>query len=125
MSKDFNPYEWIPVQQKQVPKFPQSKRCNDDNAGDIEVITRRIERDRIDLTVNYIDWLKIGFALASALGEGGRTYYHRISFFHAKYEFNNCSKQYDHCLKGNRCGVTIRTFFYLAKSAGINIRDKD
>ncbi|NQU88181.1 MAG: PriCT-2 domain-containing protein [Mariniphaga sp.] len=122
-TKQFNPYDWIPkpATKKQAPPVPVEKSTTG-LEHDTEVIVRRIESYQLDLTLNYQDWLTIGFALADYFGENGRNYFHRLSRFYPGYDFNNCNRQYDKCLSGRRSGVTIKTFFYLAQSAGINIR---
>ena len=89
---------------------------------EIESVVLQIERMKIDLTDNYHnEWLKLGFALADGIGECGRPYFHRISIFSKKYNPMITDKQFNECLKGRRAGITIRSFFGLAKSYGINI----
>jgi hypothetical protein len=63
----------------------------------------------------------LGFALADALGESGRTYYHRLSSFYPKYNQTETDKQYNNCLKAHGHGVTIKTLYHLAKSAGVDV----
>ena len=128
-AKSFNPYEWIPTSERilKQDKLPEaynsikSKRTSSIEF-DIEVIVSRIESFRIDLTLNYQDWLKIGFGLADALGEAGRGYFHRVSCFHPDYSYQACNLQFDKCQKRNVNGATIKSFFRLAKEAGIDIR---
>ena len=84
----------------------------------IETIVSRIEADQADLTVNYHHWWDIGFALARELGESGRTYYHRISRFNARYSPDRCNKQYDSSLKGKGPSMAVNSFFHLVKEAG-------
>lgn len=88
---------------------------------DIELVTSRIESAQTDITANYSDWRDIGFALADELGEAGRHYYHRISRFYSGYSPADCNLQYDNCLKAKGHGITLKTFFHLAKQAGIDI----
>lgn len=88
----------------------------------VEVIIRRIENFQIDLTCDYSDWVKLGFAFVSAFQEYGRGYFHRISRFYPRYDPAQCDEQFDRCLKNYKTGVTIKTFFAAAKDAGINIR---
>lgn len=123
MTKKFNPLEWLPKPEKKTIPRPAARQVT--TAGveqEIEVIVSRIESYRLDLTLNYADWLSIGFALASELGEFGRDYFHRVSCFHPDYNFEQCNLQFDKCLKRNKTGVSIKTFFYLAHGAGIDIR---
>lgn len=93
---------------------------------DIETVIGRIEMANTDITSNYADWLKIGFAFANHLGEGGRSYYHRVSCKYPTYTYSNCDKQFDSCLKDKGKGTTtIKSFFYLAYQAGIEIICED
>ena len=88
---------------------------------DINNVVNQLEQKQIDITNDYSDWVKIGFALADALGEGGREYFHRVSCLSAKYEANHCNQQYDKCVKSNGSGISAKSFFHLAKSQGIDI----
>jgi len=120
--KTFNPNEWTstsPVQPSQSQKSSQSFCDND-----IETIINRIESTSIDIAPNYTDWRDLGFALADALGENGRNYYHRLSLFYPSYSQSETDKQYSACLASHGHGVTVKTLYHLAKSAGIDIAIK-
>lgn len=112
--------KWLdqPQSPSQNPSVPTP---GTDPQGDIELVTQRIETAGIDLTADYGDWLRIGFALADVLGEAGRAYYHRLSRFYPAYNQQECDRQYDNCLRSKGHGVTIRTFFQLAKDHGISV----
>ncbi len=125
--KKFNPVDW----QKENPVNPQNldKTCAErsrsitvqTSSSDIETITQRIESTTTDIAPNYADWRDVGFALADALGEIGRNYYHRLSRFYSGYTEKETNKQYDNCLKAHGHGITIKTLYHLAKKAGIDI----
>jgi hypothetical protein len=89
---------------------------------DVESIVSRIETARIDITENYDNWLKLGFALADGLGINGLPFYQRLSQFYPGYNPSECEKQFYHCLNGKRNGLTIKTFFQIAKEHGISIQ---
>jgi len=100
----------------------EKSNFNSDLERQVENVVLQIEKTKIDITDDYLDeWLKLGFALADGLGESGRSFFHRISIFSKKYNPMNTEQQYDVCLKSRGTGVTIRSFFGLAKSYGINI----
>jgi len=116
--------EWLPENRPvSIPTYTKSFDYSQDTniEMDIERVTREIERTRTDLTANYDDWVKIGFALAHELGEMGRSYFHRISALYPGYSLAKADKKYDNCVKNQHPGVKINTFFYLAKQAGIQI----
>lgn len=114
--KIFNPQEWlqsVPNHSTTVPSRTPS--------DDIETVTSRIETSAIDIAPTYAQWRDLGFALSDHLGEAGRSYYHRISRFHPDYTQENTDSQYDRCVRAHGSGITIKTFFQLAKEAGIQV----
>jgi len=133
MSLKFNPEIWFP-RKKFIPgqwlrkpeqendfKYSGSYVSNRCIEYDIEVIIGRIEAHQLDLTLDYQDWVKLGFAFSNEFGESGRVYFHRISRFHPEYNTNNCNRQFDQCLKSNGRKVTIKSFLGMARDAGVNI----
>ncbi len=119
--KTFNPADWKETNKTEFQK-PVAASLNGSPAGsDIETITQRIESSGADITPNYADWRDLGFALADELGESGRSYYHRLSRFYQNYNSTEADKQFDACLKAHGHGVSIKTFYHLAKSAGVNV----
>ncbi len=68
------------------------------------------------ITDDYNDWVRLGFALQSELGEAGREPFRRLSAMSAKYPGDEeCNKKYDSFMRSSRMGVTIGTFFHMAK----------
>ncbi len=121
--KIFNPNDWaMPTPPQSSNSFNSLSSLNSDN--DIEIITKRIEETNTDIAPNYADWRDLGFALADTLGESGRNYYHRLSRFYPKYNQTETDKQFDNCLKSHGHGVTIKTLYHLAKSAGVDVSVK-
>lgn len=125
--RKFNPGKWL---KKQKPQQQIQEPANDERKSpvriqhEVEVITRRIENCRIDITTihhEYDDWVKLAFAFIDEFGETGRSYFHRISKFNSEYDPAKCDEQFDKCLKRGKSGVTIKSFFQAAKGAGINI----
>lgn len=119
----FNPDDWLPKGKAgaATPKQPPRRQTHPAEDSDIARTVSRIEQAAIDITATYADWRDIGFALADALGEAGRDYYHRISRFYPRYTPEETDRQYDRCLRSGGSGITIKTFFQKAKQAGIPI----
>ncbi len=117
----FIPEEWLA---KEPAPSTRNYTHNPDSQDDIELITRRIEAARADITQGYDNWRDIGFALSSELGESGRDIYHRVSRFNPGYSETECDAQYDKCLRSHGTGITVKTFFQKAKEAGISLATK-
>jgi len=88
---------------------------------DIDKVVRKIEEKRLDITVDYDTWLRIGFSLTDALGEEGRTYFHRLSRFYPNYSEPDCNLQFDRCLHAGNTGITSSSLFHFARDQGIDI----
>jgi hypothetical protein len=87
----------------------------------VEYIIQQIEEQKKDITANYDEWLKICFALSDQFGEDGRQYFHQISQFYEKYNESECDQKFDSCLNSSKTGVTIKTFFMIARDNGFNL----
>lgn len=105
-------------------KRTESALSDTNYENDIEIITKRIEADKIDITTEYDNWVKLGFALTDAMGELGRRYFHRLSKFYPYYDPKQADKQYSDCLKSSKRGITAKTFFHLAQTSGIEVNIK-
>lgn len=126
--KTFSPEEW-----ENVPSKNNTENCNTSNVpsayptsnentrAKVERIVSLIEQKGIDITSCYDNWLKVGFALTSEFQEAGRGFFHRVSRQNAEYNTSDADKQYNKCLAAHGDGVTIATFFQMAKDTGIDI----
>src|SRR5690606_36685622 len=122
MSKrTFNPLDWMNNPNKEQQLTEQNQLQLIDSDSDVEKIIQQSEANHIDIVPNYNDWISIGFAFADEFGESGRTLFHRVSQFYPGYTNKECNKQFDNCLKSKGNGVSLISFFYLAKQAGVSI----
>lgn len=84
----------------------------------VQNLVSEIKKTRANIAEYYFDWYAIGQSLASEFGENGRIIFHDVSIQSGKYEYNECNKQYDNCLKS--CGgISIKTFFWYCKNANL------
>lgn len=117
--KQFNPADWLPNTEEVKEQPSNTFRPSNEVETDIESLTSQIEQSQIDITGDYSAWRNLGFALSDSLGESGRDYFHRISKFHTEYNPKECDRQFDACLKAKGSGITISTFFHVAKDHGV------
>ncbi|MEN8251444.1 MAG: PriCT-2 domain-containing protein, partial [Bacteroidota bacterium] len=103
----------------------KANRTKSENKENLDRLIQQIEEKEIDITVEYLDWINSGFALASELGELGIDYFHRISRFYPGYNTQACDRQFNFCLKSGRGEITIRTLFFIAKKYGIVLSQKN
>ena len=132
---NFDPTEWakksmpnneIPEKVKTVNRGEQAAASNlSDLNADIQRVADKLIAHNLDITYNYRDWLRLGFALADGLGEEGRQVFHDLSRLCPKYDEAECNKQYNNCLNARGSGVTVKTFFQMAKEAGVELSAKN
>lgn len=131
-NKTFNPEEWLPKKEATTPPSaalaaPVVANPSDQTASPedipkhVEIVTQRIETEHIDITSDYNDWIHAMFALIFLFGEGARSYVHRISQFYPGYDPAETDAQFDKCLKSTGSGITIKTFFQIARDHGISV----
>lgn len=87
----------------------------------IENLTVEIERNNIDITDGYENWIRIGFSLATALGENGRDYFHRLSRLNSGYRVHDCDRQFTSLHARNNGSITLGTLIYIARLNGIEV----
>ena len=100
---------------------PENRNAQTDCAEDVEHIVSLIEQRQVDIAPSYEEWVRLGFALADGLGENGREQFLRLSAIHAGCTREAADEQYSKCLHSKNSGITISTFFHMAKQAGISI----
>ncbi len=87
----------------------------------VALIVERIERGNFSIADSYDDFLHVGFAFASDLGEQGRDLFHRVCRLSSKYtSYETENRKYDNCLNTGRGEVHLGTFFKLAEDAGVD-----
>jgi hypothetical protein len=92
--------------------------------NEFEELLDRICRGSFDLTEGvYSNYLTIGFALAAEFGEKGREYFHAVAAQNTKYDPAKADRQFTYCLRDTgQNKVTIATFYYYAKQAGVELK---
>ncbi len=102
---------------------PRKEMVQADTWTSVEQLVQAVEAARVDLTSNYDDWLRCGFALANEFNEAGRTFFHRLSSFYSGYNPTECDRKYDDCLRDPSPQVGIGTLFYRAEQAGVRWKE--
>ena len=122
----FQPGKYLNVPSKdivtdKVYHHPQDYTYNNDSntSEQVESVVRQIEARHIDIAYDYHDWVKVGFALADEFGDMGKDYFARLSRQHPDCSDEAVDKQYRKCLESRGSGITIATFFQMAKDAGV------
>jgi hypothetical protein len=94
-------------------RYERRSYGNDVTMASVSRYCELIERNHIDITASYNDWMRVAAAFAS-LGEEGREFFHLCSRQNADYKFSDADKKFDNLLKQVK-EINIETFFYICR----------
>ena len=77
-----------------------------------------------NIAPDYEKYRNLGFALADGFGEDGRVMFHSLCSVSEKYDSRHADKQFNECLKNRKTGISVGTFYFMLKDAGINIKNE-
>jgi len=103
-----------PVKPKTLPLI-----VSDDKVAEY---VREVQSRRIDIAPQYQEYLNLSFALVDGFGEGGREYFHALCAISEKYNSQHANRQYDIAIKRGKSGISVGTFYFMLKQAGIEIK---
>ncbi|MGF7218637.1 putative P-loop ATPase [Spirosoma lacussanchae] len=92
-----------------------------DTEDDLKHILDQIHARGIDIAPGYNEWYKVGWALISKYGDGARSYFHEISQYHPDYNSDDCDKKFKYLTDTRPARITISTFYYYCRLAGLDI----
>lgn len=84
----------------------------------ISIADHLVEKS-IDITKNYDDWIRIGYAIAHHFGESGRASYIKISSLYPKFNEHEVNRKYDYMLQKNDGRTSIGSLMYSLQQYGI------
>lgn len=88
--------------------------------SDIGKIVQQAVMKQLDITDgSYAEWQRLAAAIAT-LGEAGRDYFHALSQYHPKYDHIQADRKFSNLLNTANGNITIGTFYYFAKRAGLD-----
>ena len=88
-------------------------------AGDgVQMLYDAVMSSGVNITQDYRDWLTLACSLRHV--PGGREMFHDLSTMDARYSREQCNEQFDAVQSGS--GITVSSFFWLAKKHGIQIK---
>lgn len=77
-----------------------------------------------NIAPDYEKYRNLGFALADGFGEDGRVMFHSLCSVSEKYDSRHADKQFNESLKNRKTGISVGTFYFMLKEAGINIKNE-
>lgn len=97
--------------------LPYQKLSDEEKA---ERYVAELERTHTDITAGYDQWVRVGMALC-ALGEAGRSLFHRVSRLNGSYKSGEADKKFTELLRTTH-SIGLGTFFLICQENGTQIK---
>jgi hypothetical protein len=91
-----------------------SERSLSETIRQVQSLVEVIQAQNIDITNEYDDWARVGFALCE-LGEKGRSFFHQISKISKKYDESEAENKYTSLLEKYDGETKLGTLFFIAR----------
>lgn len=101
-------------QQKKIKSLPTI--LPQDKVGEL---VRNAVYQGVNIADDYQSYITLGFALAAGFGEAGRDYFHALAGISQKYNSQQADKQYNYCLRNPNGGISVGSFYWMLKNAGV------
>lgn len=79
--------------------------------SDLEAVIKEMQERKLNITSDYEDWLRVGFALAASFDEAGRDYYHAICSIDDRYDYDQCDEKYTDAINSHNDTVNANWLY--------------
>ena len=129
----FDPLAWLSQQTGRVANNTQPVTTPDhqptasqplshaEELAKARAVARELVYRNANIADDYIDYVRLGFALANGLGSDGHDLYHQICALSPKYNVADCEQKWKECLGKSDGRTSIATFYHMARQAGVDI----
>lgn len=129
----FDPLAWLSQKTEPVANSPQhvttpshqptasQPLSHAEELAKARAVVRELIYRNANIADDYIDYVRLGFALANGLGSDGHDLYHRICALSPKYNVGDCEQKWKECLGKSDGRTSIATFYHMARQAGVDI----
>ena len=90
-----------------------------DEVSQLQLVVDLIIKQRIDITYEYDNWIRIGFCISNYLGSAGEDIFHEISRLYPRYEWKETHRVYENLVKTTRHEVSLGSLIHLARLEGV------
>lgn len=113
------PYSYTLPEREHTTRETLGRELNEEETrAKVEDVIKYCEDERVDITADYGEWMRILAALAGTFGAEGEDYAQRISSIYPDYNQEQTAAKYKSFLKdrgSQEQRVNIGTFFYIAR----------
>ena len=107
----------VEERRKTAPALPYAGLT--DEASQLKYLINLICQQKVDLTYNYDDWIRIGFIITNIMGMAGEPLFQVVSSFYPKYDYRETRRTYSNLTRTTRRELTLGSLIHLARIEGV------
>lgn len=108
----------VEERRKTAPTLSYAYAALTDEQSQLQYLITLICQQKVDLTYDYNNWIRIGFIITNIMGMAGEPLFHAISSFYPQYDYQETSRTYRNLTQTTRREVTLGSFIHLARIEG-------
>jgi hypothetical protein len=105
----------LPTHKKEMKETAGRLLTDAETDAKVREILDACDADRLDITGNRAQWIKLLISFANTYGEAGRDYAHRLSSHYPGYSHEETDREFSDLLGRRDYETGIGTFFYIAR----------
>lgn len=90
-----------------------------DEQSQLKFVIDLVCQQKVDITSDYDNWIRVGFCIANICGLAGESLFHQVSSLYPSYDYKETSRKYKELVRSTRQEVTLGSLIHLARLEGV------
>ncbi len=90
-----------------------------DEQSQLKFVIDLVCQQKVDITSDYENWIRVGFCIANICGLAGESLFHQVSALFPSYDHKETSRKYQELVRSTRREINIGSLIHLVRMEGI------
>lgn len=90
-----------------------------DEQSQLKFVIDLVCQQKVDITSDYDNWIRVGFCIANICGLSGESLFHQVSALYPSYDYKETSRKYKELVRSTRQEVSLGSLIHMARMEGV------
>lgn len=90
-----------------------------DEQSQLKCVIDLVCQQKVDITSDYDNWIRVGFCIANICGLAGESLFHQVSSLYPLYDHKETSRKYKELVRSTRQEITLGSLIHLVRLEGV------
>ena len=90
-----------------------------DEQSQLKFVIDLVCQQKVDITSDYDNWIRVGFCIANICGIAGESLFHQVSALYPSYDYKETSRKYKELVRSTRQEVSLGSLIHMARMEGV------